>query len=60
MVAKTLHVEDKKEEFIWGGDHDWLASWWGKSLPRQWLVAILRRLLATVGLRHGPDSYEML
>ena len=34
-----------------------LASWWGKSLPRRRLVAELRGWSATLGLRHGPDSY---
>ena len=35
----------------------WLASWWGKRLPRRWSVAGLRGWSATLGLRHGPDSY---
>ena len=34
-----------------------LASWWGKGLPRQWCVAELRDWSATLGLRHGPNSY---
>ena len=34
-----------------------LASWWGKGLPRRWSVAGLRGWSATLGLRHGPDSY---
>ena len=34
-----------------------LASWWGKGLPRQRSVAELRGSTATLGLRHGPDSY---
>ncbi len=34
-----------------------LASWWGKSLPRLRSVAGLRERPATLGLRHGPDSY---
>ena len=35
----------------------WLASWSGKSTPRQRSVAGLRGWTATLGLRHGPDSY---
>ena len=34
-----------------------LASWWGKGLPRRRSVAGLRGRPATLGLRHGPDSY---
>src|SRR5476649_1676347 len=34
-----------------------LASWWGKGLPRRRSVAGLRGRSATLGLRHGPDSY---
>ncbi len=34
-----------------------LASWWGKSLPRPRSIAGLRGRPATLGLRHGPDSY---
>ena len=34
-----------------------LVSWWGKGLPRPWYVADLRGWSATLGLRHGPDSY---
>jgi len=34
-----------------------LASWWGKSLPGRQSVAGLRGRSATLGLRHGPDSY---
>src|SRR5699024_7438871 len=34
-----------------------LASWWDKSSPRQRCVADLRGRSATLGLRHGPDSY---
>ena len=39
------------------GARDRLASWWGKSLPRLRSVAGLRGRPATLGLRHGPDSY---
>ena len=35
----------------------WLASWWGNGSPRQRSVAGLRGRSATLGLRHGPDSY---
>ena len=34
-----------------------LASWQGKSLPRQRSVAGLRGHTATLALKHGPDSY---
>ena len=34
-----------------------LASWWGNGLPRRRWVAGLRGWSATLGLRHGPDSY---
>ena len=35
----------------------WLASWWGNGLPRRRSVAGLRGWTATLGLRHGPNSY---
>ena len=35
----------------------WLAGWWGNGPPRQRSVAGLRGWTATLGLRHGPDSY---
>ena len=31
--------------------------WWGNGLPRVRWVAGLRGRSATLGLRHGPDSY---
>src|SRR6478736_2337080 len=34
-----------------------LACWWGNGLPRRRSVAGLRGRSATLGLRHGPDSY---
>ena len=34
-----------------------LGSWWGKGLPSRRSVAGLRERPATLGLRHGPDSY---
>src|SRR5579863_4960944 len=34
-----------------------LASWWGNGSPRRRSVAGLRGRSATLGLRHGPDSY---
>ena len=34
-----------------------LASWWGNGSPRRRCVADLRGWTATLGLRHGPDSY---
>src|ERR671928_1144828 len=33
------------------------ACWWGNGLPRLRRVAGLRGCPATLGLRHGPDSY---
>ncbi len=33
------------------------ACWWGDGLPRRRRVAGLRGCSATLGLRHGPDSY---
>src|ERR1700760_1381846 len=33
------------------------ACWWGDGLPRRRRVAGLRGCPATLGLRHGPDSY---
>src|SRR5205807_6907891 len=33
------------------------ASWWGNGPPRRRRVAGLRGRPATLGLRHGPDSY---
>ena len=35
----------------------WLAGWWGNGLPRRRSVAGLRGWTATLGLRHGPNSY---
>src|SRR5260221_14675022 len=40
-----------------GGARGPLACWWGYGLPRQRWVAGLRGRSATLGLRHGPDSY---
>ena len=34
-----------------------LGSWWGNGSPRRWYVAELRGWSATLGLRHGPNSY---
>src|SRR5215813_1712331 len=34
-----------------------LACWWGNGPPRRRCVAGLRGRSATLGLRHGPDSY---
>jgi hypothetical protein len=34
-----------------------LASWCGKGSPRLRSIAVLRGRSATLGLRHGPDSY---
>jgi hypothetical protein len=40
-----------------GGVCGGLARWWGKGLPWRRSVAGLRGRPATLGLRHGPDSY---
>src|SRR6202012_5765212 len=40
-----------------GGARGLSASWWGNGLPRRRRVAGLRGRSATLGLRHGPDSY---
>src|SRR6266487_2513358 len=40
-----------------GGVCGGLASWWGNGSPRRRSVAGLRGRPATLGLRHGPDSY---
>ena len=46
------------ERFIaYGWTRVWLASWWGNGSPRRRSVAELRGWTATLGLRHGPDSY---
>lgn len=34
-----------------------LGSWWGKSLPSRWSLAVLRDWAATLGLRYGPNFY---
>ena len=49
--------ERGKEQFAPGGVRGRLASWEGKSLPRQRSVAGLRGHTATLALKHGPDSY---
>src|SRR3984893_10846789 len=40
-----------------GGTRGLSACWWGNGLPRRRRVAGLRGRSATLGLRHGPDSY---
>src|SRR5688500_5487624 len=42
---------------VWRGARVRVASWWGKGSPRRRSVAGLRGRSATLGLRHGPDSY---
>src|SRR5436190_2526562 len=41
----------------WRGARVRLASWRGNGPPRRRSVAGLRGRTATLGLRHGPDSY---
>ena len=48
----------KGERFIAEGRaRDGLGSWWGNGLPSLRSIAVLRGRSATLGLRHGPDSY---
>src|SRR5689334_25262039 len=49
--------ESGKQQCAGGGVRGRLASWQGKSLPRQRSVAGLRGHTATLALKHGPDSY---
>ena len=49
--------EKGKQKCAERGARGRLASWWGKSLPRQRSVAGLRGHTATLALKHGPDSY---
>lgn len=41
----------------WGRARGLSACWWGKGSPRRRRIAGLRGRPATLGLRHGPDSY---
>ena len=50
-------VEQSKEQSAERWTRVQLASWWGNGPPRRRLVAGLRGWTATLGLRHGPDSY---
>src|SRR3712207_7084742 len=43
--------------FGWGWARGLSACWWGDGPPRRRRVAGLRGRPATLGLRHGPDSY---
>src|SRR5690554_3018061 len=45
------------EAAVQGGARGLSAGWWGNGLPRRRRVAGLRGRPATLGLRHGPDSY---
>ena len=49
--------EKGKQKCAERGARGRLASWWGKSPPRQRSVAGLRGHTATLALKHGPDSY---
>ena len=55
--ANTLFCNYVKVLFAQARAYIWLVSWWGNSLPRLWSIANLRGRSATLGLRHGPDSY---
>ena len=43
--------------FGWRWPRGLSACWWGNGSPRRRRVAGLRGRPATLGLRHGPDSY---
>src|SRR3989337_1770452 len=49
--------EGLKPSGAWGGAWVRLGRWEGNGLPRRRSVAGLRGRPATLGLRHGPDSY---
>src|SRR5918998_6101000 len=51
------HVVGWKALCGWGWARGLSACWWGDGLPRRRRVAGLRGRPATLGLRHGPDSY---
>ena len=57
MSLGGREVFEGKSKDVEGGARVRLASWWGKSLPRRRSVTGLRGRTATLGLRHGPDSY---
>ena len=46
-----------KERDTGGWAYGALAGWWGNGPPWRWCIAGLRGWTATLGLRHGPDSY---
>ena len=50
-------VQQLKEQSAMRWARGALASWWGNGSPRRRCVADLRGWSATLGLRHGPDSY---
>ena len=55
---EQYRISPEGERFIAeGAAHVRLASWLGKGWPRRWSIAGLRGWSATLGLRHGPDSY---
>ena len=51
------HGSDIKDFIAWRWTRVRLVSWWGNGSPRPRSVAGLRGWTATLGLRHGPDSY---
>ena len=51
------HDFDIKDFIAWRWTRVRLVSWWGNGSPRPRSVAGLRGWTATLGLRHGPDSY---
>ena len=48
---------DEEMDSASGGARGLSACWWGNGPPRLRRVAGLRGRSATLGLRHGPDSY---
>ena len=57
MIFKIRMDNESKEQSAKRWTRVRLASWWGNGSPKQRSVAGLRDWTATLGLRHGPDSY---
>ena len=51
------HLLNVKDFIAFRWARVWLAGWRGNGPPRRRSVAGLRGWTATLGLRHGPDSY---
>ena len=57
MIFRIRMESESKEQSAKRWTRVRLASWWGNGSPKQRSVAGLRDWTATLGLRHGPDSY---